>query len=179
MRSIDPGFLWRFREPNSGPYVCLSTEPYSQPPKCDLMVDIYLYFTCIQQPLRADESRLDIQLKRNSFWTQAVFPLEPGSSRALSCARGFPARVGVWPELISAIIVDGTYNLAFASTSSRDSLWALICACFLSFHICCVLHQANILSVYYAWLAPECDWQITAAFCVRVSSYCQPLHYIP
>lgn len=91
------------------------------------MVDIYLYRTCIQQPLRADESRLDIQLKRNSFWTQAVFPLELGSSRALSHARGFPARVSVWPELISAIIVDGTHNLAFASTSSRDSLGSDLC----------------------------------------------------
>lgn len=91
------------------------------------MVDIYLYCTCIQHPLRADESRLDIQLKRNSFWTQAVFPLELGSSSALSRARGFPARVGVWLELISAIIVDRTHNLAFASTSSRDSLGSDLC----------------------------------------------------
>lgn len=117
----------KFGEPNSGPRASLPTEPYSQPPKCDLMIDIYLYHTCIQQPLRADESRLDIELKRNSFWTQAVLPLEQGSSSALSCARGFPARVGVWPELISAIIVDGTHNLAFASPSSCDSLGSDLC----------------------------------------------------
>ena len=50
---------WSSWEPNSDPCACrgsiLLTEPYPQLPKCDLVVDIYSYWMCIQQPSRADK----------------------------------------------------------------------------------------------------------------------------